>query len=335
MGKKIRSTKEKVKRTLDKDEQYKPIRLITHNFQKYSKSTLKDVLHGKGRIVNELLRKYVPDIYLLQEITDASLFKQNVEKDNFMRYFVSEGPTFTSGNYSESYPLIFNPTTIHIKPTAHMEDGRPLDDNELLNFSIKDELPRPNILYKVKIPTCRYNLRPASKRTGNTTFDKDYSDRHTNLKHRKDMEYMTLCIIPVHTSPSLSISKQCDSIGTFFQQSNEELCTLAAGDFYAEKGAKRFMRANEGNIIMPNEPTNYIQGNNENKSGQRADMFMAPNSVKHTEAKVVTIPELGIHEGEDYLSYKIDHTPVETTMFIPYMQETRSHMVEEGKQDDI
>lgn len=338
MAKKLYSTREpaKVKHTLDKNDQYKPICLITHNFQKYSNSTPKYVLKGKRRIINELLRKHVPDICLLQEINNASLFKQNVEKDNFMRYFVAEGPTFTSGNYRESYPLIFNPTTIHIKPTAHMEDGRIINDNEVITFSIKEEkLPRPNILYKVMIPTCRYNLRPAHKYTGNTIFDDDYIARHKNLEHRKDMKYMTFGIIPVHTSPSLSISKQCDSISTFFQQSNEELCTLAGGDFYAEKGSKYFMRVNEDNIVLPNEPTNYRQEQGEIKSGQRADMFMAPNSVKHTEAKVVTIPELGIHKGEDYLHHKIDHTPVKATMFIPYMPETRSHTVEEGKQDDI
>lgn len=321
-------TRARVKRIIEeKRAKNKMIHIITHNLQKYSRSTHGNVLMGKRMIISDILSNQVPDIYLLQEINDSKQFKQDIEKDSHNRYFVSTGPSFVSGSYKESYPIIFNPTTIHFQPKVYSQDRDiHITEDDTLEFSVKDKVCRPNISYEIMLPASRYNLRPARKSTGNQEYDKDYADRHSNLSHRRYMKYTPVRIIPVHTSPSLSIPEQCESIKEYMEQLSKSQITMAAGDFYAEKGAKKFMKTNEGVIRLPNEPTNYGYKDGIATQHQKADMFMVPDDIMSTEAKTIMAPSLGIKQGSDYLQYNIDHVPVSSCIYFPIQEDNQRDM---------
>lgn len=121
------------------------------------------------------------------------------------------------------------------------------------------------------------------------------------------MRYNIFRMVTVHTSPSLSIPKQCGEILKFVLESNSQIPTIAAGDFYAQKRAKRFMKVYRSIIKVPNEATNYGR---KHEKYQAADMYIIPSPFTSTSAKVVLSSQNGIFKGCDYIDYNIDHTPV-------------------------
>lgn len=283
----------------------RPICMVSHNIQKYAVTKLAKC-RKKELVIRSILKEEMPDLYLLQEITNQKFFIEEMKRLRSSDYYVAMGPSFTSGSYKESYPLIFNLATIHYAPLPYRENGLMAD--KVIPFSIGKNIPRANTYFEVFIPKGRYNLRPSKVFSGDEARDREYDERHSNLVHRKNLEYYRLRVFVVHTSPGLDLNRQIKNIANALEKAGENVACIAVGDFYGEKGARSSMKKFAGMIDLPDKPTNYKQNGD---ASQRADMFMRGNGVIPCgEVQTIFPHRVGVYDGVGYINAGIDHTAI-------------------------
>ena len=101
----------------------KRISMVSHNIQKFAKKKT-EKCKRKEVVIRSILKEEIPDLYLLQEVTSQNFFKEEMQCLRSSDYYVAMGPSFSSGSYLESYPLIFNLATIHYAPLPYRMNGR-------------------------------------------------------------------------------------------------------------------------------------------------------------------------------------------------------------------
>lgn len=286
----------------------KRISMVSHNIQKFAKKK-NEKCKRKEVVIRSILKEEIPDLYLLQEVTSQNFFKEEMQCLRSSDYYVAMGPSFSSGSYGESYPLIFNLATIHYAPLPYRMNGRMA--NKVIPFSIRGKKSRANTYFEVFIPKGRYNLRPPKVISGDEERDREYDERHSNLAHRKYLEYYRLRIFAVHTSPGLDLNKQIQSVISALEKEGEKVACMAVGDFYGEKGARRTMKKYAEKIDFPDKPTNFkLNG----EASQRADLFMRGYGVAlHGDVRTIFPHSVGIDDGAGYLKAGIDHAAIKGT----------------------
>lgn len=83
----------------------KRISMVSHNIQKFAKKK-PEKCKRKEVVIRSILKEEIPDLYLLQEVTSQNFFKEEMQCLRSSDYYVAMGPSFSSGSYLESYPLI-------------------------------------------------------------------------------------------------------------------------------------------------------------------------------------------------------------------------------------
>lgn len=286
----------------------KSVFVTSHNVQKFA-ATKPEKCRKKEVVIRSILKEEMPDLYFLQEVTNQKFFQKEMQCLRSSDYYVAMGPSFVSGSYRESYPLIFNLATIHYAPLSYREDESLVDED--IPFSVRGGIPRANTYFEVFIPKGRYNLRPPKVISGDESRDREYDEKHKNLTHRKYQEYYRLRIFVVHTSPGLYLNRQILSVINALKKSGENVACMAVGDFYGEKGARRTMRKYADKIDFPDKPTNFKRNG---EPSQRADLFVKGNGVASCGGTQTVFPHsVGIYDGIRYINAGIDHAAIKGT----------------------
>ncbi len=193
-------------------------------------------MQKEGGCDTQHLEEEIPDLYLLQEVTSQNFFKEEMQCLRSSDYYVAMGPSFSSGSYLESYPLIFNLATIHYAPLPYRMNGRMA--NEGHPISIEGQESRANTYFEVFIPKGEIQSPSSQSYLGDEERYREYDERHSNLAHRKYswsiMVYVCCC---AYFSWILDLSKQIQSVISALEKEGEKVACMAVGDFYGAKGA--------------------------------------------------------------------------------------------------
>lgn len=181
-------------------------------------------------------------------------------------YGVSKGPLFESesGGNPESYPVIYDTAKVLGRPEYYTWNGRKLQRaTGPLSINLKEQKARPVVYAKINLNTSEFTFRPLQRKIPTTAV------------------YIGI----VHTSPSKKgFSTYVQGIGEEYKQVKDYVeknnlgTALLLGDFYAEEGAKTFLKnekAYGGRNLLPEFPSNIDPYGN---LQQRADQFLIPSS---------------------------------------------------------
>ncbi len=280
--------------------------VVTSNVEKFGRGTERGRRDDKIEELSRVVAQSQPTLATFQEVSNPELFGHGEEGTRRRpgttglldrqqpgggtlggQYAFLPGPSFQSGSYRESYPLLADTGLVHeppklsyfpgnsTEPRAYR--GQTLPFGKAVDPTKKDpRSARPTTSWSVKIPTGRYNFRPPAKGWGSTADQRRYARRHRNLRHR-EIDYSTLNLLNVHTSPSIStITRQAAQIRAQHEAlARDNPATLSAGDWYLQSGAKRtwssFQRSDTLSLDEPGVQTNFPGKG----TGQTADHFVS------------------------------------------------------------
>ena len=168
------------------------------------------------------------------------------------------GPVFhsRSGNYQESYPLLFDPTQVVSVPQPYIVKGaqgsyklEAVEADQRIDFSSHDvgsftARPRPLLVWKMEVQTEGYQLRPnPPAKTGDDPLAAAWSElkqaRSQGLASGELRETQTLYLGVVHTSPSNELGIELETRELLLQaawlkkQYGDNV--VLGGDWYMER----------------------------------------------------------------------------------------------------